>query len=189
MSETSENQSSESIFDSGSTDAGDAATTESPDFAAELEAAVAEAARSRDAYLRALADFENYRRRSVRDREDDRARAVGALVEDLLPVLDGLRLAADSAGDGPDASRLAEGVSMISVRFAETLARQGVERIEPGAGAHFDPHVHEAVSHVASATVPEGSIVKVVRPGYRVGRRLVRAASVVVSSGNPEAGS
>ena len=188
MSEPSEKPSSESIFEVAPGDVPSAAPAETAGLAAELEAAVSEAARNRDAYLRTLADFDNYRRRTVRERDDERARAIGNLLEDFLPLLDGLNLAVASAGATPDAATVVKGVSMIADNFAETLARHGVERIDP-VGAEFDPNSHEAVAHAPSAEVPEGRVIQVVRPGYRIGRRLVRAAGVVVSSGNPEAGS
>ena len=189
MSETSDRSPAESIFDAEPSEAESAASDLAATTSAELETALADAAKNRDAYLRTLADFENYRRRALRDREDERTRAVGGLVEDLLPVLDGLALAAGSAGGVHDAKKIAEGVSMIAVQFAETLARHGVERVDPAAGVEFDPNAHEAVAHEPSADVPEGHVVQLVRPGYRVGRRLVRPAAVVVSSGKPEAGS
>lgn len=186
MSEPSESPPADSIFEPEGAEAA-TAQTESADIAVELAAAVAEAAKNRDAYLRVMADFDNYRRRSVRDREDERVRAVAALLEDMLPVLDGLSLAAGSADGTPDAGTIAKGVSMVASQFSEVLARHGVERIDP-AGEGFDPNNHEAVAHAPSDDVPEGSVIQVVRPGYRIGRRLVRAASVVVSSGQPGKG-
>lgn len=184
MSETSDNPPAESIFEAVPGDANADAPAGTADAAAELAAAQAEAARNRDAYLRAMADFDNYRRRTVRERDDERARAIAGLLEDFLPVLDGLNLAANSAAGAADAATVAKGVSMVSDQFAETLARHGVMRIDP-AGAEFDPNDHEAVAHAPSDEVPEGRVIQVVRPGYRIGRRLVRPASVVVSSGKP----
>jgi len=188
MSETSDIPPAESVFEVLPEEAEATVFPETPEAGAagaELAAAIAEATRNRDAYLRAMADFENYRRRAVRERDDARAQAVAGLLEDFLPVFDGLGLAVDSAGATPDAATIAKGVSMITSQFAEILARHGVERIDP-AGAAFDPHDHEAVSHAPSAEVAEGCVIQVIRPGYRIGRRLVRAASVVVSSGNPK---
>ena len=187
MSETSDNPPAESIFEPVPVDGGADAPAQTADAAAEIAAAVAEAARNRDAYLRAMADFDNYRRRVVRERDDERARAVAGLLEDFLPVLDGLNLAVGSAAGAPDAATVAKGVSMVADQFSETLARHGVGRIEPAVGDPFDTKDHEAVAHAPSAEVAEGSVLQIVRPGYRIGRRLVRAASVVVSSGKPEA--
>ncbi|HEY5552085.1 MAG TPA: nucleotide exchange factor GrpE [Opitutaceae bacterium] len=181
MSETSDNPPAESIFEAAPGDKSAAAPAETADAAAELAAAVAEAARNRDAYLRAMADFDNYRRRAVRERDEERARTMAGLLEDFLPVLDGLNLAANSAASAPDAATVAKGVSIVADQFTEALARHGVERIDP-AGEVFDPKDHEAVAHAPSAEVAEGRVLQVVRPGYRIGRTLVRAASVVVSS-------
>ncbi|HUG11681.1 MAG TPA: nucleotide exchange factor GrpE [Opitutaceae bacterium] len=186
MSETSDNPPAESIFEPVPADGGTDAPAQTADAAAEIAAAVAEAAKNRDAYLRAMADFDNYRRRVVRERDDERARAVAGLLEDFLPVLDGLNLAASSAASASDAATLSKGVAIVADQFTETLARHGVERIEPAAGDVFDPNDHEAVAHAPSAEVAEGRVIQIVRPGYRIGRRLVRAASVVVSSGEPE---
>jgi molecular chaperone GrpE len=186
MSETSDNPPAESIFEPAPVDGGADAPAQTADAAAEIAAAAAEAAKNRDAYLRAMADFDNYRRRVVRERDDERARAVAGLLEDFLPVLDGLQLAASSAANASDAATVAKGVSMVADQFAETLARHGIARIEPAPGEVFDPNDHEAVAHAPSDELAEGQVVQVVRPGYRIGRRLVRAASVVVSSGKPE---
>jgi molecular chaperone GrpE len=183
MSETSDNPPAESIFEPVPADGRDDAPAQTADAAAEIAAAVAEAAKNRDAYLRAMADFDNYRRRVVRERDDERARAVAGLLEDFLPVLDGLNLAASSAASASDAATLAKGVSLVADQFAETLARHGITRVEPVAGDVFDPNDHEAVAHAPSEEVAEGRVIQVVRPGYRIGRRLIRAASVVVSSG------
>jgi molecular chaperone GrpE len=188
MSETSESPSADSIFEPLPAEAGSAAPEAVAGLAAELDAAVAEAAKNRDSYLRAIADFDNYRRRVVRERDEERARAVSGLLEDLIPVLDGLGLAAGSADAASDAATIAKGVSMIAGQFGEVLTRHGVERIDP-AGVAFDPNDHEAVAHAPSAEVAEGQVLQVVRPGYRIGKRLVRAASVVVSSGSQEAAS
>jgi molecular chaperone GrpE len=184
MSDQSENPSAASIFETASDGVETKAPAQPADPAAELAAAVAEAARNRDAYLRAMADFDNYRRRTVRERDDERARAIAGLLEDFLPVLDGLNLASQSAAAAPDAATVAKGVSMIADQFAETLARHGIVRIDP-AGEAFNPNDHEAVAHAPSADVAEGHVIQVVRPGYRIGRRLVRPAGVVVSSGKP----
>lgn len=185
MSETSDNQPAEPVLEQAPDEAGVSQFTESVDAGDELAAALEDAAKSRESYLRALADFDNYRRRSVRERDDARAQAIGALIEDFLPVFDGLELALESAGAATDAPTLAKGIAMVSGQFSEALSRHGVQRINPK-GAKFDPNDHEAVSHAPADDLAEGLIIDVIRPGYRIGRRLVRAASVVVSSGSPQ---
>lgn len=185
MSETSDNLPAEPVLEAMPEDAGAAPFMGAADVGEELAAALAEAARNREAYLRVMADFDNYRRRAVRERDEAKAQAVGGLLEDFLPVFDGLALAVESTGGAGDAATIAKGVAMITGQFSEVLSRHGVERIDP-AGAAFDPNDHEAVSHAPSGEVAEGHVMQVIRPGYRIGRRLVRAASVVVSSGNPQ---
>lgn len=186
MSETSDRQSAEPVIDTTSDETNGTPFSETTDVGEELAAALEGAARSRESYLRAMADFENYRRRSLRERDDARAQAIGGLLEDFLPVFDGLSLAVESADAAADAATIAKGVAIVTGQFADVLSRHGVQRIDPE-GARFDPNDHEAVSHASSEKVAEGHVIQVIRPGYRIGRRLVRAASVVVSSGNPQA--
>lgn len=181
MSETSETPSAESVFDAVPDDTGPTPISVPPEAADELAAALQEAAKNRDAYLRTMADFENYRRRVVRERDDARTHAIGGLLEDFFPIIDSLAMAAESARSATDVATIAKGVAIVSGQFTEVLSKHGVDRIDP-VGCTFDPHNHEAVAHVPSGEVAEGHIIQVIRPGYRIGKKLVRAASVVVSS-------
>ncbi|MEY5024514.1 MAG: hypothetical protein RLZZ244_42 [Verrucomicrobiota bacterium] len=138
--------------------------------------------RFRDLALRSQADFENYRKRSVREREEAVRFANFGLIERLVPVLDNFDLGLSAARSTEGASVIVEGMDMVRRQLLEVLAQQGVETLE-AEGQPFDPNLHEAVSQEASATVPEGSVVRQLRKGYRMKDRLVRASLVVVSSG------
>ncbi len=142
-----------------------------------------EARTQRDEYLDALqrlkADFENFRKRNERDRVAQRDGAVRDVVLDVVPVLDNLERAVEALGQA-DAS-LVEGVDMVRQQLVSVLGARGLEHIEV-VGQRFDPTEHDAVS-MAPAAEPEGTIIAEVQKGYRMGDTVIRAAKVVVSSG------
>ena len=148
-----------------------------------LAAAKQEAAANYDRYLRSVADLENFRRRTVREKDELRQFATGRVLEDLLPVLDNLALGlAATKQPGADLTTLAGGVEMVLAQFKSALANHGLKEISP-AGHPFDANLHESLSAQPSDDVPEGSVLTVVRTGYSLNGRLLRPASVVVSSG------
>ncbi len=160
-----------------------------PAPAAALEASLAaarkEAADNYDRYLRSVADLENYRKRAVRDREDATHRAVTRVLEDLVPVLDTLEQGLVAAkAPNADVKTLVNGVEMLGVKLKGALAGHGLAEVNP-VGKPFDPNLHEAIAQQPSADVPADSVAAVVRTGYTLNGRLVRAASVVVSTGAP----
>jgi molecular chaperone GrpE len=162
-------------------------TAKTPEEA--LAAATAEAAASQDRYLRAVADLENFRRRTVREKEELRLYAASRVLEDLLPALDNLSLGLNATQQpGADLTTLAGGVEMVLTQLKSVLANHGLKEINPF-GQLFDPHQHEAISHLPSADVKAEHVLAVVRTGYSLNGRLLRPASVVVSSGpaKPEA--
>jgi len=153
------------------------------ELAAQLAAAKQEAAANLDRYVRSVADLENFRRRTVREKEELRLFAASRVLEDLLPVLDNLGLAVNAAKQpGADAKSLAGGVDMVLTQLKSALTNHGIKEIIP-AGQPFDANQHEAISEQPSAEVAEGSVSTVVRTGYSLNGRLLRPASVVVSSG------
>lgn len=172
----------------GTTDAG--TPPPAPESAeAALVTAKAEAAANLDRFMRAAADLENFRRRTVREKEELRLFAASRVLEDLLPVLDNLGLALAAARQpGADVKALMGGVDMVLAQLKSALSSHGLKEISP-AGAAFDANLHESISAQASADVPEGSVVSVVRPGFSLNGRLLRPASVVVSSGPAKSGS
>lgn len=129
-----------------------------------------------DDLRRVQAEYVNYRRRVERDRTVQRDRTVGELLSTLMPVLDDLH-AARQAGDLDDGPFAA-----IAKKLETTLEQQGLERIDE-VGAPFDPTVHEAVMQQPHQEVPADHVAVVLRPGYRHGERVIRAAQVAVSSG------
>jgi molecular chaperone GrpE len=156
---------------------------QSAELTAQLAAAKLEAAANLDRYVRSVADLENFRRRTVREKEELRLFAAGRVLEDLLPVLDNLGLAVTAAKQpGADAKSLAGGVDMVLTQLKSALTNHGIKEISP-AGQPFDANQHEAISEQPSADVAEGNVMTVVRTGYSLNGRLLRPASIIVSSG------
>jgi molecular chaperone GrpE len=153
--------------------------------AEQLAAAKKEAADSHDRYLRTAADLENFRRRTVREKDELRLYASSRLLADLLPALDNLALGLEAATrPKADLKSLAGGVELVQQQLKGALAAHGLKEIDP-LGLPFDPHQHEAISHEPSPTVEAEHVLKVVRTGYALNGRLLRPASVIVSSGKP----
>ena len=136
----------------------------------------------RDAYLdlaqRVQADFENYRKRSVREQERLVAHAHERLVRELLPVLDDLERALEAA-ERHEEAQLVEGVKLVEKSLRASLAKEGLAEIDTD--GPFDPHVHEALLTQPSDASASGSILEVVQRGYRFGDRVVRPARVIVA--------
>jgi len=173
------------------TDAQDNPSPEPVDAASpagQLAAAKKEAAENHDRYLRTAADLENFRRRTVREKEELRLYSASRLLEDLLPALDNLALGLDAAKQPKaDLKSLAGGVELVQQQLKAALASHGLKEINP-LGQPFDPHQHEAISHQPSPDMKPEHVLKVVRTGYVLNGRLLRPASVVVSSGKPVEG-
>jgi molecular chaperone GrpE len=148
----------------------------------ELERSLAEAEAARDEYLalaqRVQADFENFRKRAVRDQERLVAHAHERLVRELLPVLDDLERTLEAAERHEEAA-LVDGVRLVERSLRKALVKEGLVEIETE-GA-FDPHVHEAILTQACEGAASGSVVEVVQRGYRLGDRVVRPARVIVA--------
>lgn len=156
---------------------------ESAPAASELASAKTEAAENYDRYLRAVADLENFRRRTVREKEELRLFAASRVLEDLLPVIDNLGLAVAAAKKADaDVKGLVGGVEMVLAQLKTALTGHGLKEIDP-AGQTFDANLHEAIAAQPSAEVPDGKVLNVVRTGFVLNGRLLRPASVVVSSG------
>ena len=151
-----------------------------------LATAQAEAAKWKDATLRAQADMDNYRKRVARERDEDFKRAQAILLERLLPVLDNFDLGMMEVRKGDPKSPIVVGMEMIERQLKEFMSGSGVEVIET-VGAKFDPNLHEAVSQEEDAKAPEGQVIRQLRRGFRLRDRLLRAAMVVVSKGAPAA--
>ena len=144
----------------------------------ELEAAVKE---KEQKYLYLYADFENYKKRTVKERSDLIKFGWEPIARDLLQVIDNLERAVHHAGPSTD-KNLVEGLKMVLSHFHSILQRQGIEKIGTS-DKPFDPNLHEAVGEEASSE-PQGSIVKEELKGYTLHGRLLRPARVIVSAGN-----
>ncbi len=155
----------------------------SPDLTAQLVAAKKEAADNYDRYVRSVADMDNFRRRTVREKEELRQFASSKVLEDLLPVLDNLSLGLAAAkAPNADLKTLVGGIGMVAEQLKTSLASHGLKEINP-LGQPFDPNLHEAISQQPSADIADGSVITVVRTGYSLNGRLLRPASVIVSTG------
>jgi molecular chaperone GrpE len=191
---TSSNRSSpaDSSDARGSNSAGaeqSAASDDFSEFDVQLAAAKKEAADNYDRYTRAVADLENFRRRTMREKDELRQYAAGRVLEDLLPVLDNLALGL-AAAQAPkaDLKNLVGGIGMVQEQLKTALMGHGLKEINP-AGQDFDPNLHESIASQPNPTVPEGKVAQVVRVGYSLNGRLLRPASVILSSGPATEGS
>jgi molecular chaperone GrpE len=129
--------------------------------------------------VRRQADFENYRKRIERERQEDRRHGIGRLIEDLLPVLDAFERAI-KAHDDPAYEEYLKGLELIYRQLWDTLSRHGLERIA-AAGKPFDPHYHQAIERVESDEFPDGTVVDVLQDGFLYHGRVVRPSVVRVS--------
>lgn len=156
------------------------------DVSGDIEAAKAEAAAATERLSRLQADWENYRRRTDRERVAERERACEGLVKDLLPAIDDLERAVEHAAASAEgnevAQQLVDGVSAVHAKVVSVLERQGVEVIDP-AGEAFDPQDHQAVGRVEDPEAYDETVRDVYQKGYRMGGKVVRPAMVTVTYG------
>lgn len=157
----------------------------SPTLEEQVAAAKKETAAAQDRYLRTVADLENYRKRMLREKDELRQYAAASVVEDIIPILDNLGLGIAAARQQTDVKAIADGIGLVLEQFKGTLARHGLKEVNP-LNQPFDHNLHESIAHQPHATVPAESVAQVVRLGYTLNGRLVRPASVVVSSGAPK---
>jgi molecular chaperone GrpE len=125
------------------------------------------------------ADFENYRKRIERERQEESRRGVGRMIEDLIPVLDAFDLAL-KAHESPDYDEHRKGLELIYRQLWESLTKHGLERIA-AAGKTFDPHFHQAIERVETSEYPDGSILEVFQEGYLYHGRVLRPSIVRVA--------
>jgi len=133
----------------------------------------------RDHYLRKLAEFDNFRKRTEREREEFQRTAGEKVVRELVPVLDNFERALTHAGES-DSESFRQGVDMIARQLWEVLERQGLEVVDP-TGKPFEPEYHEAVQRVEDPGHEPGTVVWVLAKGYLFGGRLLRPAMVGVA--------
>jgi molecular chaperone GrpE len=131
----------------------------------------------RDRYMRTLADFENFRKRSEREKNDFRRYALADAIRDLLPVLDNFDRALEHAEEGDEFHK---GVAMIYKQLFDVLQRHGLKPIVES-GVRFDPNIHEGVMREEDASVPSHTVTAVLQKGYFLHDRLLRPAMVKVA--------
>jgi molecular chaperone GrpE len=151
---------------------------------ADLESARREATASLETAQRIQAEFDNYRKRVVRDQADLVNRAGQRIIEELLPILDNLERAIEHTVAGGELSHLLKGVEMVHQQVTDVFGKEGVTVIDPF-GKQFDSSAHQAVGQQEDSQVPEGTVVDVYQKGYEMHGRVVRPAMVVVSTGGP----
>ena len=139
----------------------------------------------REMALRTAAEYDNYRKRCVKDREDFTKYANRSLLEELLPVIDNFEMGMQMAQQDTS-SMIYIGMSMVQKQLADFLASQGVEPIEAAPGQEFDHNVHEAIMSEPSDE-PEGTIIRILRKGYNLRGRLLRPVNVVTAAPREEA--
>lgn len=148
------------------------------DLVAQLEAERDEAIAS---HKRALADFQNFQRRSIENERRAGEQGVSRVVRSILPVLDHFDLALGQKQEGLTVEQLKGGVKIVRDELSKTLQLNGVERIEPNPGDEFDPTQHEAMMRQPAEGIKPNHIVMVMQPGYRIGDHVLRPAKVAIA--------
>jgi molecular chaperone GrpE len=144
----------------------------------------AEKDRLEDRFVRLQADFDNFRKRTLRERQEALSYGHELVVKDLLPVVDNLERAIEhaQASSGADFEGMLQGVELVRRELLGALAKHGVSPIE-AEGEVFDPNLHEALAQMEDERVPAGRVGRVLQKGYRLRDRLLRPARVMVSRG------
>ena len=157
-------------------------TTVTPEQLEDLKDRAAKADDNWERLLRTTADFENFKKRVTREKQEAIRYANEGLLQKLVPVLDNFDMALSAAQTGQTeaAQSLQAGINMIYQQLKSALMETGLEEVD-AAGKTFDPNLHEAVSQTETAEVPEGQVVQQLRKGYKLRERLLRPATVVVA--------
>ena len=148
----------------------------------EVEKLTADLVESKDKYLRLYSEFDNYRRRTSKEKLELMQTAGERIISELIPVLDDFDRAVKSA-DSKDEASLLEGLNLISQKFEKTLLAQGLKPMETPVGTGFDPDIHEAITQIpAPKKKLQGKIVDTIEKGYYLGEKVIRFAKVVTGS-------
>lgn len=148
----------------------------------ELEKQLKEA---QDKYLRAKAEFDNYKKRMQKEFGEIRTYTKANTIEQFLSVFDHFQMAMEHMGEDPDVQTLKQGMDMIYEELRNTFETLGVKKVD-AEGQTFDPAEHEAMAEENSEEIPAGKVIRQWKCGYRLGDRLIRPATVVVSKGPAE---
>ena len=180
--EASEEETEESEEETGSSDENTEEGAE--DASAEEDASAKELAEMKDRYMRLLAEYDNFRRRTQKEKEGIYADAIAEVVKEWLPLVDDIEraVASSESMDENSVEKVAEGIKLIGKQAGNVLSKLGVEEISSGEGETFDPNLHEAVMHVEDDSLPEQSIAQVFQKGYSCKGRVIRHSVVKVAN-------
>lgn len=134
---------------------------------------------TKNRYLRCLADFDNYKKRTAAEREQFAQFANEAIVSDLLPIVDGLKRALDAAAAAKMAEEMLKGIALVKKQFEDTLGKHGLKEIE-AVGQTYDPNLHEAILQKEESG-PAGIVIEEMQKGYVFRGRVIRPSMVIVS--------
>ena len=146
--------------------------------------AASELAEMKDRYMRLLAEYDNFRRRTQKEKENIYSDAVAEVVKEWLPLVDEIERAVASSEnmDADSVEKVAEGIRLIGKQVGNVLGKLGVEEIESTAGTEFDPNLHEAVMHIEDDSLGEQQIAQVFQKGYSCKGRVIRHSVVQVAN-------
>jgi molecular chaperone GrpE len=146
----------------------------------EIESLQQKLKESEDKYIRVFSEFENYKKRLEREKYQAIEYSSEKFAKELLPVLDNLQMAIQSAETNPNLQKLKEGIDLTLKNFLLTLEKNGIEKI--GTENGFDPNFHEAVMRVENDEVESGEIVQILQNGYKLKDRVLRATMVSIAN-------
>jgi molecular chaperone GrpE len=175
-----QNENAEAKAEATETSASDAFQTVSNEWFQQASTALENMSKLQDQLLRSRAEFDNFRKRTQRDREDAMRYANEAILTEILPILDNFELGMKAAENAPDTKSITQGLSMVLTQFQKFLTDFGVKPIE-AMGKPFDPKLHEAVGQEINDDVPDHTVIAQHRKGYMLHDRLIRPATVIVS--------
>jgi molecular chaperone GrpE len=166
--------------------------TEEAKIAELVETLARENAENKDRLLRTLAEMENLRKRTEREVSDMRQYGIASFARDVLAVADNMERALQALDAelretaNPATKALLDGVELTERELLKVLEKHGVKKFEPQKGDKFDPNLHQAMYELPDPTQPAGTVAQVVQPGYMIGERMLRPASVGVAKGGPK---
>lgn len=141
----------------------------------------------KDQLFRLAADFDNFRKRTARQMEENRKATLEQVLLDFVEVTDNFDRALKSARTAEDMGSIVSGIEQLSKQFFSILEKYGLERIKCEKAGEFDPHRHEAIQHIETSEVPDNTIVDVYKHGYALNEKVVRPALVSVARNSDEA--
>ena len=147
----------------------------------EIESLQKEVEETKDQWLRTRADFDNYKKRVLRDASRSYQDAMTSILKIFLSIADDLERALKSRPENKEAASWVEGIELINQKLLTQFKNQGVERMDVNPGDGFDPNIHEAITQEDHPDFEEGQIIDIVQPGYRISDSIIRPAMVRVA--------